>query len=212
MQLTQGSAQAMDKFGLMKGSSAGVSRAVVTHNGKITDLLEIVKTPGSFLTNPAMLAGAAGIMAQLAMKQSMDEIADYLATIDEKVDDVLRAQKDAALAKMIGVHLVIEEALTIREQTGRVNEVTWSKVQATPETIAETQAYALRQLDALAEKLERKSNVADLSTAAKNAESKVQEWLAVLARCFNCRTRLRCSNSTACWTRPRMTWTLIASG
>ena len=123
-------------------------------------------------------------MAQLAMQQTMDEITDYLATIDEKVDDVLRAQKDAVLADMIGVGFVIEEAMTIREQVGRVSEVTWSKVQATPATIARTQAYALRQLDALAEKLERKTKIGDLAKTAKEAESKVQEWLAVLARCF----------------------------
>jgi hypothetical protein len=123
-------------------------------------------------------------MAQLAMQQAMDEITDYLATIDEKVDDVLRAQKDAVLADMIGAGLVIEEAMTIREQVDRVSEVTWSKVQATPVTIARTQAYALRQIDALAEKTERKAKIGDLAETAKEAVSKVQEWLAVLARCF----------------------------
>ena len=95
MKLTEESAKAMKVSQLMKGSSSGVSRAVLTTDkGKITGLLEIVK-PGSMLTNPAMLAGAAGIMAQLAMQQTMEEITDYLATIDEKVDDMLRAQKDA---------------------------------------------------------------------------------------------------------------------
>jgi rRNA processing protein Krr1/Pno1 len=123
-------------------------------------------------------------MAQVAMQQTIDEITYYLATIDEKVDDVLRAQKDAVLARMIGVGFVIEEAMTVREKRGRVDEVTWSKVQAAPATIAETQAYALRQLDAVAEKLERKSRIGDLAKAAKEAESKAQEWLAVLARCF----------------------------
>src|SRR3712207_7154685 len=44
------------------------------------------------------------------------------------------------------------------QHVGRVNEVTWSKVQASASTIADTQAYALLQLDALAEKLERKSD------------------------------------------------------
>ena len=33
---------------------------------------------------------------------------------------------------MIGLGLVIEETLTLREHGGRVNEVTWSKVQAAP--------------------------------------------------------------------------------
>ncbi|WP_329223879.1 hypothetical protein OG352_18275 [Streptomyces sp. NBC_01485] len=186
VKLTQESAQRVKKFGLMESKTPGVSHAMVGKPGSIKSWLQIEKGAGSFLTNPARLAGAAGIMAQLAMQQTMDEITDYLATIDEKVDDVLRAQKDAVLARMIGVDLVIEETMTIREQVGRVSEVTWSKVQAAPATIAETQAFALRQLDALAEKVERKSKskIGDLATAANEAESKAQEWLAVLARCF----------------------------
>ena len=79
---------------------------------------------------------------------------------------------------------VIQEAMTIREHAGRVDEVTWSKVQATSATIARTQAYALRQLDALAEKMERKTKISDIAKVAKEAESKVQGWLVVLARCF----------------------------
>jgi hypothetical protein len=122
-------------------------------------------------------------MAQLAMQQAMDEISDYLAVIDAKIDDVLRAQKDAVLADMIGVDLVIEEAMAVREQVGRVSDVTWSKVQSEARTIARTQAYAIRQLEALADKLERRS-IADLAKAAKEARAVVQEWLAVLARCF----------------------------
>jgi hypothetical protein len=190
VKLTKESAEALNKYNLMRGSSPGVSRAVLTHRGKIEGIVEFAKGPGTLkgagalLSNPAVLAGAAGIMAQLAMQQAMDEITDYLATIDEKVNDVLRAQTDAVVADMIGVDFVIEEAMTIREQVGRVSEVTWSKVQATTMAIARTQAYALRQLDALAAKLEREANISDLAKTAREAESKVQEWLAVLARCF----------------------------
>ncbi|WKE68700.1 hypothetical protein [Streptomyces sp. WP-1] len=184
VKLTEQSAQALKKHRLMKGSHADASRAVLTENGKIKGLLELVRTPGSLLTNPALLAGAAGLMAQLAMQQTMDEITDYLAAIDKKVDDVLRAQKDTVLADMIGAGFVIEEAMTIREQVGRVSEVTWSKVQTTSMAIARTQAYALRQLDALAEKMENKTRIGDLARAAKDAEVGVREWLAVLARCL----------------------------
>ena len=67
---------------------------------------------------------------------------------------------------------------------GRVSGITWSKVQATPVPLARTQVYALRQLDALAERLESQSKVGDLARTSKEAEIKVQEWLAVLARCF----------------------------
>ncbi|MGJ9403911.1 hypothetical protein [Arthrobacter sp. KK5.5] len=189
VKLTKESAAAFKQFDAMKGSAPDVVRAVVTDKGKIKGILEFVK-PGSVLSNPgllanpAMLAGAAGIMAQLAMQQTMDEITDYLAAIDEKVDDVLRAQKDAVIADMLGVDFVIGEAMAIREQVGHVSEVTWSKVQTTSGTIARTQAYTLRQLDAIAVKLEQKSKLGDLAKTSKEAETKVQEWLAVLARCF----------------------------
>jgi hypothetical protein len=183
VKLTEKSAQALKNYQLMKGPSPDLGRAVVTENGKIKEVLELVR-PGPFLTNPARLAGIAGLMAQLAMQQTMDEITDYLAAIDEKVDDVLRAQKDAVLADMIGAELVIEEAMTVRGQVGRVSAVMWSKVQATPMTIARTQAYALRQLDALAGSMEQKTKIGDLAKASRDAESTVREWLAVLARCF----------------------------
>ena len=42
----------------------------------------------------------------------------------------------------------------------------------------------MRQLDALAEKMERTTKIGDLAKTAKEAGSKVQGWLVVLARCF----------------------------
>jgi hypothetical protein len=184
VKLTEESAELVRKYGLMDSKTPGVSHAMVGESGSIKSWVQLVKGPGSVTPNPAMLTGAAGMMAQLAMQQTMEEITDYLATIDEKLDDVLRAHEDAVIADMIGVGFDIDEATTLREHGGRVNEVTWSKVQASSATIARTQAYALRQLDALAEKVERKTNIADLAKSAKEAESKAQAWLAVLARCF----------------------------
>lgn len=185
VQLTEESAQAIKKYGLRESSKSGLRTGVVKGSkGQVRGFVEFAKAPRSLLTNPAVLSGAAGIMAQLAMQQSMDQITDYLAAIDEKLDDVLRAQKDAVLADMIGVGLVLEEAMTLREHGGRVNEVTWSKAQGASATIARTQAYALRQLDALAEKVERKTKIGDLADTSKQAELHAQEWLAVLARSF----------------------------
>jgi len=183
VKLTKESAAAMKKFDVMKGSGAGLSRGVLTENGKIKGLVQFTRGGVGSLTNPAVLAGAAGMMAQIAMQQQMDEISDYLEEIDAKVDDVLRAQKDAVLSDMVGVDLVIDDAMTVREEVGRVSEVTWSKVQTTSTTIARTQSYALRQLHALAEGLE-KTKLRDLVDATRVAESKAQEWFAVLARCF----------------------------
>ncbi|MFF1297219.1 MULTISPECIES: hypothetical protein [unclassified Streptomyces] len=100
---------------------------------------------------------------------------------------MLRAQKGAVLADIIGAGFVIEEAMTGREQLGRVSEVTWAKVLVTSMTLARTQAHKLRQLDALAEKMEHKTKIGDLAKASKGAEFTVRGWLAVLARCFQLR-------------------------
>jgi len=184
VKLTEESAQAMKKYKLMKGSSPGTSRAVLTEGGNSKGFLQLVRTPGSGLVNPALLSGVGGLMAQLAMQQAMDEITDYLAKIDEKLDDVLRTQTNQVLARMDGVDLAVREAMKVRETVGRVSEVTWSKVQATSTTVLDTQAYALRELADLADKLERKKKVGDLAKATQDAQLQVQKWLAVLARCF----------------------------
>ncbi len=171
----------------MESKTPGISHAMVGRPGDIKSWIQIAGKPGSLTAmalNPAALASVATFMAQRQMQESIDELKEYLAQIDEKVDDILRAQKDAVVADMIGVDLVIEEAMTVRDQVGRVSDVTWLKVQSTAATIARTQAYALRQLDALAEKLERKTDMGELVKATKETEAKVQEWLAVIARCF----------------------------
>ena len=185
VQVTKHSAEQIKRYGLMKSSTSGLSLGVVqSKGGEIKGIVQFAKGPGALAANPAVLAGAAGIMAQFVMQQAMDEITDYLAVIDQKVDALLRGQKDGVLADMIGVDLVIEEAMTIREHVGGVSDVTWSKVQATSLTIARTQVYVLRQLDALAEKLEKSPDVGDLASAAPEVERSVREWFAVLAHCF----------------------------
>lgn len=186
MKLTEESWKAAQHLPKVTNSTSGHVHATLrAPNGQFAKNLQFLKSPGAMLTNPAMLAGAAGLMAQLAMQQTMDEITDYLAVIDAKVDAVLRAQKDAVLADMIGVELILEEAMTVRTEVGRVSEITWSKVQGTSMIVARTQAYALRQLDALAERLESTAKIGDLAEAAKAAEKQAQEWLAVLAHCFS---------------------------
>ena len=184
VKLTAESAEAVHKYGLMATKTPGVSHAMIGQLGDIKQWLQIAQVPTALLSGPFALSSLSTMMQQRAMQQQMDEIVEYLQEINEKVDDILRGQKDAVLADMIGVDLVIEEALTVRDQVGRVSEVTWSKVQATSTTIARTQGYALRQLDAIAEKLGRKADLGKIAKATAEAEPWVREWLAVLARTF----------------------------
>lgn len=184
IKLTEESARLVKEHGLIETKTPGVSHVMVGVPGQVKSWLQTEQRVGSLLTNPAVLSGVAGVMAQVAGQQTMAEITGYLVNIDEKLDDVRRAQKNHVLARMDGVDLAIREAMSVRASVGRVSEITWSKVQDTSTTILETQAYASRQLRDLAEKLERPSNVAGLAKTVKQAESEVRIWLAVLARCF----------------------------
>ncbi len=184
VKLTKESAQDIKKYGLTPTDKSGVSHAMVGQRGSIKKWLQFETGPASMVTNPALLSGAAGIMAQQAMQQSMAEITEYLAVIDEKLDDVLRAQTNQVLSRMDGVDLAIKEAMSVRAAVGRVSEVTWSKVQNSAQTIHETQGYALRQLNDLADKIEEKTKVGELAKITEDAEGQVEQWLTVLARCF----------------------------
>ena len=183
VKLTKESAKNLKNFGLTPSDTPGVSHAMLGQRGSIKKWLQI-ENPGALAKNPAMLSGAAGIMAQMAMQQTMDEIIDYLATIDAKLDDVLRAQTNQVLSRLDGVDLAIREAMSVRAAVGRVSEITWSKVQNSAQTIHETEGYALRQLADLADKIEAKKKISDLADVTEEAEAEVQKWLMVLARCF----------------------------
>jgi hypothetical protein len=184
VQITEQSAALRQILPMMKGSAPGIVRAQFVAGGDFAQHVEIIENSMTILSNPAVLTGVAGIMAQLAIQQAMDEITEYLEVIEAKVDDILRAQKDSILSEMIAVGLLVDDAMTVRREVGRVSEVTWSKVQAAPMSIAGTQAYALRQLDAIAEKFESEKDVDELAKVARAAEVSVAEWLAVLARCI----------------------------
>ncbi|MGD1344272.1 hypothetical protein ACKUU1_00945 [Mycobacterium seoulense] len=183
VKLTAESAQAVKQYGLMPTKTPGVSHAMIGKPGEVKQWLQIAKAPTALLSGPLALSALSTMMQQQAMQQQMDQIVEYLQEINEKVDDILRAQKDRVLAEMIGVDLVIEEALTVREQVGRVSEITWSKIQSASMVLAQTQAYAVRQLEAIAENLVKKADLRKIAKATKDAEPKVREWLVVLARC-----------------------------
>lgn len=184
VQLTSESVEKINEIGLMPSTIAGVSHAMLGKPGQIEGWIQIVTPPAGVAINPAMLAGAAGIMSQFAMQQSMQQITAYLETIDEKIDAVLRAQTNQVLARIDGVALALKEAMKVREAVGRVSEVTWSKVQNSAQTIHETQAYALRQLADIADFIEKGTRVDDLAKKAKEAESEVRKCLTILAHCL----------------------------
>jgi len=185
VKLTAESAQAVKQYGLMATKTPGVSHAMIGKPGEVKQWLQIAQAPTALLGGPMALSALSAMMQQQAMQQQMDQIVEYLQEINAKVDNILRNQKDAVFAKIIAVDLLIEEALTVRNQVGRVSEITWSKIQSSASVLVETQAYAIRQLDGIAGTLETQGNPGKIAKATKEAEPAVREWLAVLARCFH---------------------------
>lgn len=184
VKLTKESAEAVSKHGLMASKTPGVSHAMIGQPGDIKQWIQIAQAPSALLAGPFALTALSTMMQQQAMQQQMDQIVEYLQEINEKVDDVLRNQKDSVLSQMIGVDLTLEGALTVRDQVGRVSDTTWSKVQGSEQILASTQSYAIRQLDAISQKLQSKTDLGDIAKATKDAEPKIREWLAVLAHTF----------------------------
>src|ERR1700722_9929828 len=63
VKLTKESAQLVKKHGLRESKKSGLSTGVVKGaKGQVKTFVEFARTPGSLLTNPAVLAGVGGMM------------------------------------------------------------------------------------------------------------------------------------------------------
>ena len=186
VRLTKESAEDVRRFGLMPTSVRGISHAMIGEPGSISKWIQVEDGPASLLMNPAVLSGVAGIMAQIARQQEVRALKEFLVSIDGKLDDLRRGQRDGILAKMDRAVSVIGEAMIIRERGGD-RETAWRKVENEVGTIAEVQANALREIEALADKVgdvDDGTGVGFLRKTTNEIESDVGVWLAVLAQCF----------------------------
>lgn len=183
IRLTKESAENMHEFGLMPTKTKGVSHVMLGDPGNISKWLQVEDGAGQLLSNPALLSGAAGIMAQLASQHEAKELKELLVRIDEKLDDVRRRQRDEVLAKLDRVVDALDDAMVIREYGGD-QQTAWEKVLVESATIAEIRGDALRAMEALADKVSNNSGVGRLAKSMKEIEQETAIWLAVLARCF----------------------------
>lgn len=156
--------------------------------GKVVKWLEF-ETPKDLL-NPAMATGVAGMMTQMALEQAIEEITEYLKTIDAKVDELLQDQKDQVVANLMGASLEVDEAIAIRDAAGMLNDSAWSKVAPCAKTTSSAQGYSLLKLKGLADKLDAAGDMDALSKAAESANKDTADWLTVLALSVQTRDKL----------------------
>ncbi|GAA2183627.1 hypothetical protein GCM10009785_28000 [Brooklawnia cerclae] len=192
LKLTPESAKRLqDAGGLMKTKTKGISHAMLGETGKKSlKWLQVEDGPASLLTNPAVLSGVGGLVSQFAQQAEAQELKALLVRIDEKLDDVRRAQRDAVLARMKSAADAIEEAMTLREHGGDPRTL-WDKVSGVSETILNVQEEALLALRALADKVDGKRNTGELKNVTQEIEREVAVQLAILARCFELQDEFR---------------------
>lgn len=192
LKLTPDSAKRLkDAGGLMKTKTKGISHAMLGETGKKSlKWLQVEDGPSSLLSNPAVLSGVGGLMSQFAQQSEAHELKSLLLRIDEKLDDVRRAQRDEVLAEMRSAAAAIDDALIMRAQGGDPKTV-WDKVSGESKTILNVQENALLALHALIEKVEGKSNPGALKRAVRDSEREVAVQLAILARCFELQDEFR---------------------
>lgn len=192
LKLTPESAQRLrEAGGLMPTKTKGISHVMLGKTGKKSlKWLQAESGSTSDLANPAVLAGVGGLLSQYAQQAEAQALKDLVVRIDEKLDDVRRAQRDAVLARMNGAADAIAEATTIRDHGGDA-ATWWGKVKGASETLFTVQNEALLALRALAEKVEGKNKTGELKKAVQVLEREVAVQLAVLARCFELQDELR---------------------
>lgn len=192
LKLTPESAKRLkDAGGLMKTKTKGISHAMLGETGKKSlKWLQVEDGPTSLLSSPAVLSGVGGLMSQVAQQSEARELKALLLRIDEKLDDVRRAQRDTVLAKMTSAAAAIDEAMIIRAEGGDPKTL-WDKVSGVSETILNVQEEALLALRALADKVEGKSKAGELKRAVREIEREVAVQLAILARCFELQDEFR---------------------
>ena len=139
-----------------------------------------------------MLTGVSGVMAQMALKQAVSEITDYLKEIDAKLDDLLRDQKDQTVSKLAGISHMIDETMFIYQQVGSISATTWSKMAGCPQDIATIQAYAIAKIKSLTEKAEREQDPKQVRPLTQQIRQEIHQWLGMLASAVKMQDQVSC--------------------
>ncbi|NMM94266.1 hypothetical protein [Bifidobacterium oedipodis] len=185
VKMTEESAKLVKQYG---STGTGVIRR---SNGKIVQYIKFEDlSKVKSLANPDMLTGIAGMMTQMALEQAIEEITDYLKSIDKKIDDLLQDQKDQSIANLVGVAHMVNETMMIRDQVGTVSETAWSKIAGCPQDVARAQSYALLKIEGLAKKLRETHDAAEAEKVAKQLYADATEWMSILGNAVQLQDKL----------------------
>ncbi|WP_224025862.1 hypothetical protein [Arthrobacter sp. NicSoilC5] len=183
VKITPESADAIKEFGLTDSGVPGVAYAMAGTRGSIKEWLRIDTTAGARAANPAVLSGIAGALSQAARQQEVAQLRQFLGKLDQKLDYVLRGQRDDILGDLAGIEGEIRAALRTAKLEGQLDSLTWSKLSGASLEIRQVQSKAILKLAGIADDFDLHKRIGDLNQHLPHAKSGVQLWLATIARC-----------------------------
>ncbi|MBS5997106.1 hypothetical protein ACUY3C_03595 [Corynebacterium marquesiae] len=146
-------------------------------------LLKHLKFEQTGLLTPAAPIALASMMQQASVERQIEQMQDYLESIDAKLDAVLRFQKDSLAGEIDGIAEVLKEALLVMERTKGVTDTQWATVQQLHGELFKLQGRVLRHLSAIAEKMaQSKTSPGKVKETFQDTNTDARFWLHELAR------------------------------
>jgi hypothetical protein len=183
VKLTEESAAAIREYGLVDTDVPGVAYAMAGRPGDIKQWLKISTSGDAKLTNPGMLLGVAGGLAQAASQAEAEQLRTLLESLDMKLDQVLRGQHDAVIGPLAGVERHIRASQTFLRVQGEIDTQEWDKLAGTPLKIREIQSTAVEKLRGIAADMEKHKRVGDLNAHLPEIKDQIKLWVGAVARC-----------------------------
>lgn len=184
VKLTPESAAAIAEYGLTDTGVPGVAHAMAGYRGNIKKWLQIDTRVHAKLSNPEMLSGVAGALSRAARQREAEQLRTLLEGLDQKLDQVLRGQRDEILGDLAGIERHLRASRVALEVQGEIDEQEWDKLAGVPLAIRQVQSKAVLKLGGIADELDTHKRVGDLSSRLPQAKREVQLWLGTIARCI----------------------------
>lgn len=185
VKLTPESAEAIADYGLTETDVPGVAHAMAGTRGDIKKWLQFDMTPQARLGNPALLSGIAGALSQGARQDEAARLRALLATLDAKLDQVLRGQREEILGDLAGVERHLSASRVALDIQGEVDSQEWDKLASVPLEIRKVQSKAVLKLGSIADELDSIRRVSELNTRLPGIRHEIQLWVGTIARCFS---------------------------
>lgn len=132
------------------------------------------------VAGPQASVAIALILAQVAIQEAVAQIINYLTGMGEKIEKVLKDQQDQAVANIFKIRQAVTEVSMIRDETGTINEVAWSKVATLSVESMGLQKYPLQKIEALMNDVHSAKSAKQLQKATDAAMNELGAWLGIL--------------------------------